>query len=140
MSTKPRFVDKRALFDDRKFNFGDVWIVTDEFVTMPQADHTGTRKRHNERWVVVTSNNEENFHPLCPIITVAPLSHQIQLLKKFDLMLKKENDSVNVDSLLQIKLMQPLLKKDLKEYKGAISEDRKIDLQVLIEDFFGLQD
>lgn len=140
MSTTPRYADKRALFDDRKFNFGDVWVLADEFVAIPQADNTNTRNKHAERWVVITSNNTENHHPLCPIVTISPLSHNVQHAKEFDLELLPSTDNVKNKSLLMIKLMQPILKKDLAVFKGAISDTKKIELQVLLEDFFGLAD
>ncbi|MBD7967780.1 hypothetical protein H9647_06880 [Paenibacillus sp. Sa2BVA9] len=133
-----RYAGKRALFDDRKFNFGDVWILSDELITIPQADGTNTRKLHSERWVVITSNNVENYHPLCPIVTVSPLSHVVELAKEFDLELLPNTDNVKDKSLLQIKLMQPILKKDLATCKGPISEIKKVELQVLLEDFLGL--
>lgn len=138
MSTAPRFPDRKALIDGRKFNFGDVWIVKDKHITMPQSDHIGKRKYHHKRAVVVISNNNENYHPLCPIVTVAPLSHQVELMKDFDLKLLKEEDNVETDCLLQLKLAQPILKKDLSEFKGTISEGKKVETQVLIEEFFGL--
>lgn len=136
----PRFANKRALFDDRKFNFGEVWLVDDNLINMPHVDHIGARRSHQDRWVVVISNNVENVHPLCPIVTVAPLSHRVELMKEHDLLLESSEDNVNCDCLLQIKLTQPVIKKDLRDCKGPISEDKKVELQVLLEDFYGLHD
>ncbi|MGG1618252.1 type II toxin-antitoxin system PemK/MazF family toxin [Paenibacillus sp. NRS-1781] len=138
MSATVRYANRRALFDDRKFNFGDIWLIDDEFVNTPPSDQIGKRKKHVDRWVAIVSNNDENFHPLCPIVTVAPLSHRVDLMQKNDLELFSDKDSVAQNCLAQLKIMQPILKKDLRDFKGPISDTKKIELQVMIEDFFGL--
>jgi len=132
--------NNRDFFDSREFNFGQVWKLDDSEIVIPQIDHLGTRTIHTERWVVVISNNSENYHPLCPIVTVAPLSTRSDLKKLHDLELSKANDNVKEDCLLQLKLAQPILKKELYELKGYISDDKKVELQVLLETFFGLID
>lgn len=132
------YLNKREFFDDREFTFGQVWKVKDLEVVIPQEDHLGTRTIHLERWVVVISNNPENYHPLCPIVTVAPLSSRTDLKKLHDLQLNKAEDNVEKDCLLQLKLAQPILKKELYDFQGDISDNRKIDLQVLLETYFGL--
>lgn len=134
----PNYNSRRELNDHRKFEFGSVWKVDDREIDIPQIDKLGTRKIHDERWVVVISNNNENYHPLCPIVTVAPLSHRVDLKKSFDLDLDPSKDNVVVPCLLQLKLSQPILKVDLYEEQGSISDDAKEELQVLLEDFYGL--
>lgn len=134
------YQSRRDFFDSREFNFGEVWLLDDSEIVIPQIDHLGIRTIHPERWVVVVSNNSENFHPLCPIVTVAPLSTRIDLKKLHDLELSEQNDNVKEDSILQLKLAQPILKKELNELKGEISDDKKVELQVLLETYFGLAD
>ena len=129
---------KSELRDEREFNFGSVWKVDDRDIGIPQADKLNSRTLHNERWVVVISNNTENHHPLCPIVTVAPLSHRVDLQRPFDLLLSKTNDNVKVNCLLQLKLSQPILKVDLFECQGEISLEKKEELMVSLEDFYGL--
>lgn len=126
--------------DSREFTFGSVWKVVDDEVVIPYEDRLGTRKLHAERWVVVISNNEENYHPLCPVVTVAPLSHRVELKRHNDLDLSSQGDSVKVDCLLQLKLSQPIIKKELYDFKGEISDPKKVELQVLLESFYGLTD
>jgi mRNA-degrading endonuclease toxin of MazEF toxin-antitoxin module len=129
---------RKDLIDERLFEFGSVWKVDDRHVSIPQVDRLDSRKMHKERWVVVVSNNNENFHPLCPIVTVAPLSHRVDLKRLYDLELSPEKDNVAIPCLLQLKLIQPILKVDLYEEQGHISEEAKEELQVLLEDFYGL--
>lgn len=135
---KTEYQSTSELRDEREFNFGSVWKVDDKEVGIPQIDKLNSRNFHEQRWVVVISNNRENYHPLCPIVTVAPLSRRTDLKKPFDLILSKDYDNVKVDCLLQLKLSQPILKVDLFEYQGDISLSKKEELMVLIEDFYGL--
>ncbi|WP_059105278.1 type II toxin-antitoxin system PemK/MazF family toxin [Shouchella shacheensis] len=136
--SRSRYADRRALFDRREFSFGSVWVIKDAEVSIPQADKIGKRWQHDERWVVVISNNIENYHPLCPIVTIAPLSPRTDLKKRYDLELHSSHDNVAVDCLGQLQLTQPVIKKDLTDYKGIISEDKLDELQILLEDYYGL--
>ncbi|GGH83472.1 hypothetical protein JOD43_002098 [Pullulanibacillus pueri] len=129
---------RKQLIDERQFVFGSVWKVDDRHISLPTADRTDSRKKHEDRWVVVVSNSSENHHPLCPVVSVAPLSHRTDLKRNFDLELFNKRDSVAVDCLLQLKLMQPILKVDLFECQNEISIDAKVELQVLLQEFFGL--
>ncbi|MBG9769418.1 type II toxin-antitoxin system PemK/MazF family toxin [Bacillus subtilis] len=134
-----KYQSREQLRDNRQFDFGSVWKIDDRDVSIPQTDKIpNSRFVHQERWVVVISNNNENYHPLCPIVTVAPLSHRTDLKRLFDLELLSSKDNVKVDCLLQLKLSQPILKVDLFDYQGDISDDAKEELQILIEDFYGL--
>ncbi|GAF24632.1 hypothetical protein JCM19047_4551 [Bacillus sp. JCM 19047] len=132
------FKNRKALNDKREFVFGSIWKLNDEEIAIPQADKLGNRVTHKERWVVVVSNNSENNHPLCPLVSIAPLSSQVHLKKQHDLDLFKSEDSVEKDCLLQLKLIQPILKKDLITLMGEICEDRKLELQVTLDSYFGL--
>jgi len=114
--------------------------VIDSEIVIPNEDHLGTRKVHVERWVVVVSNNSENYHPLCPVVTVAPLSTRTDLKRMHDLELFSNQDSVKKDCLLQLKLCQPILKKELYNLQGEICQEKKVELQVLLEIFYGLVD
>ena len=62
----------------------------------------------------------------------------VDLKRPFDLELYNLKDNVKTDCLLQLKLSQPILKADLYEYQGEISNDAKEELMVLLEDFYGL--
>ena len=133
-----KYQSREDLRDLREFNFGSVWKVDDRDISIPQVDKLSSRNTHQERWVVVISNNHENHHPLCPIVTIAPLSSRVDCRRKFDLLLNSATDNVKVDCLCQLKLSQPILKVDLFEHKGEISQEAKEELQILIEDFYGL--
>ena len=133
------YQSKRDLFDARNFSFGQVWKLDDNEIVIPGEDHLGTRVVHKERWVVVISNNSGNYHPLCPIVTVAPLSTRTDLKRLYDLELFSTNDNVKRDCLLQLTLSQPILKKELYDLQGEISDPKKVELQVLLDSYYGLE-
>lgn len=134
------YKNRRDFNDSREFDFGSVWLVDDREVSIPREDKLGGRNFHKERWVVVISNNSENYHPLCPTVTIAPLSHRVDLKRPNDLQLSSSEDNVAVDCLLQLKLSQPIIKRELYECKGDISDAKKVELQVLLEEYYGLVD
>ena len=129
------------MIDEREFHFGDIYKINDKLISLPRSDRIeGGRNYHPERWIVVISNNEENYHPLCPVVTVAPLSHRTDLKRPFDLELFKERDDVKYDCLLSLQAKQSILKVDLHEYKGSISYEKKEELLALIAMYYGLDE
>ena len=124
-----KYSKKAELIDDREFELGQIWLRKDELLTIPQADRIKNgRKMHEIRAVVITQNNEQNYNKMCPIITVAPLSHRIDLKRKYDVELSSANDNVDCDCIVQIPLCQPVLKIDLEEMKGIISTEKMAEI------------
>lgn len=135
-----KYISREQLIDRREFRFGEIYLLDDELINLPKTDRLGIRRLHDDRWVVVISNNDENMHPLAPTVTVAPLSHRVDLKREFDLEVFAESDSVEQDSLIMLKQMQPVCKVDLREYKGEISDNKKEQLLALLELYYGLED
>lgn len=124
-----QYNDRSQLIDDREFELGQIWTIKDELISIPQADRIdGARILHDKRSVVVVQNNEQNYNKMCPIITVAPLSSRIDLRRKYDILLTPEKDNVKVPCLVQLSLAQPVLKVDLDEMKGIISEESMAEI------------
>lgn len=141
MSSSVTYSSNKEFIDSRSFRFGDLFIVDDSLVSIPQSDRIpGCRTIHPERWVVVVSNNSENHHPLCPVVTVIPLSHRTDLKRLYDVELFCDKDNVKVNCLTQTKLMQPMLKKDLGKHKGTISPDKQAELYMAISNVFGFDE
>lgn len=135
-----KYTNRRELIDNREFIFGQIFLIDDEIINLPSSDRIDKRVTHHDRWVVVISNNDENIHPLAPTVTVAPLSHRIDLKMEFDLEIFKESDCVKVDSLIILKAMQPVCKVDLRDRQGEISDEKKEELIALIQFYFGLEE
>ncbi|WP_434510414.1 type II toxin-antitoxin system PemK/MazF family toxin [Desulfitobacterium sp. AusDCA] len=127
-----------SLIDTREFEFGQVWTVNDELVSIPDADRIDERILHNARIVLIVSNNSGNTDPLNPIVTVAPLSHRVDCIKFTDIELYAQRDNLKYDSIVRLRLAQPVLKADLIKCLGLISMDGKGEVLIGLEEYFGL--
>lgn len=131
-----------SLEDDRIFSPGDVWKIRDELISFPSADRVkGKRNVHPCRLVLITQNCEENSNKYFPIIRVAPLSTQIKHQQKFDILLDKGVDIFGTNSqkcMIELQLEQPILKKDLFEKVGYISDDKWNEVIALKTEIMGI--
>ena len=130
-STSDRTAKKytnEKLIDDRIFSIGDIWLIRDKFIAIPTADRVGFRDIHPSRCVIVIDNNSQNNNKMFPIITVAPLSHRVDCTRIFDIPVFPKEDQVRVDSIIQMSLSQPVVKRDLFKKVGEISEDKKDEI------------
>lgn len=140
MSELRSFSTKEDLFDEREFNFGQIWKVRDVAVTIPNADRVkGIRKKRAVRLVVVLSNNKNNFNPIMPTVTVCPLTTRVDLLRETDYKVKPDNENkLKEESKIQLALKQPILKVDLYQKPiGELSLQDKENLLISIEDYYG---
>jgi hypothetical protein len=127
------------LADNRTFEFGQIYLITDQLLSIPDADRVvDGRNIRTLRPIVIISNNGENTNPVCPTITVAPLSKRADLFRPNDLELFKKQDKVVIDCILRFSLAQPVLKKDIGDLKGKISKGKKQELITIIEEYYGL--
>lgn len=137
-----KYQNFEALEDDREFCFGDVWKVRDELISFPRADRVeGKRNIHFCRLVLITQNCDENNNKYSPIIQVAPLSTTVQFQGKFDILLHKNIDIFDTNaeqSMIELQLEQPMLKKDLFEKVGYISEEKMYEIIALKSELMGL--
>ena len=129
---------RSSFYDDREFEFGTIWTIPDEIVSIPDADRDGSRVEHRYRSVLIASNNQTNNDPLTPVISVILLSHRVDCLRYGDVELTQERDGVAVDSIVRVRLLQPVLKADLVKQVVRISNDASEEILLMIEEYFGL--
>ena len=138
MSIKPIYRNLDDIKDDRFFVFGDIWKVRDELINIPNADRViKGRKLHFTRCIIIVQNNEDNFDEDCYTISIAPISSRTDCERKNDVVLFKGEDGVRKDSIVMLDYIQPMLKKDLYQCVGKISEDRKYDIYANISEIYG---
>lgn len=95
-----KYGTKGYLYVSKPFIFGQVFWVNDILISIPDADRVAfERTIHDKRLVVVLGNNSQNTNRLCPIITIAPLSHRKDLKRKFDVILCPDKDRVKEESI-----------------------------------------
>lgn len=132
------------LKDSREFSFGEIWKLRDELITLLPTDRVaGQRKIYASRTVVVVQNCLENNDEETLIIEVAPLTTTTRFLQKFDVLLQPNEDGIKRDDvraecMAQIHLSQPMLKKDMYEKVGEISEEKKEEIAAIKLSLLGI--
>jgi mRNA-degrading endonuclease toxin of MazEF toxin-antitoxin module len=96
---------------------GNVVTVKDKEIKFPkQPDRTP----HERRFCVVLSNDF-----LCetsPILSVLPLSHQLEFRSSCDVIIKKTTENgLETDSYAIMEQIQPILRTRVLEWKGKLS-------------------
>lgn len=125
------------LKDSREFSLGEIWKLRDELLTLLPTDRmAGQRKIYPSRTVVVVQNCLENNDEETLIIEVAPLTTTTRFMKRFDVLLHPNEDGNKRDDvrevcMAQIHLSQPMLKKDMYEKVGEISEEKKDEIAAI---------
>lgn len=135
-----RTYSKRAdLKDSREFAYGEIWKLRDELIRLLPSDRLeGDRHIYPSRTVVIVQNCLENNDEESLIIEVAPLTTTIRYLQKFDVLLSPDKDGVIQDSMVQVQLSQPVLKKDLYEKVAEISSEKKEEIAAVKLNLLGI--
>ncbi|MEG6521159.1 type II toxin-antitoxin system PemK/MazF family toxin [Desulfotomaculum sp. 1211_IL3151] len=126
------------LYDIREFQVGEVYYIKDELIGIPNIDRTTIdRNIHLGRRVVIAHNSQLNTNPTWPLVHIAPLSHRVDLMRETDIEVTikpEDGNGVAVNSLIQLALVQPVLKVDLERRIGALSREKIAEMIALQED------
>ena len=108
---------------------GDVCIVKDESVVIPETPED-KRKYHPEgRLCVILSNRSMCADPTFPIVSIAPLTHRVDLKDSCDFPLNpSDQNRLRKVSLVMLGHIQPITKQDLIKKIGSLSEDEWNDM------------
>jgi|SRR5579872_4519799 len=102
---------------------GGVFVLRDKIINLPDGDLAGNRTKHEFRTVVVLSNQTICDSVSCPIVTVVPLSSNLDYGAETDLTItKSKENSLQYDSRLMFGYVQPVLKSDLEKHIGTLNE------------------
>jgi len=129
---------------DTEFAFGEIWKVRDELIRLLPNDRIeGKRNFHRCRTVIIAQNCLENNDEESLMIEIAPLSSTIEYLQKFDVLLFPDEEGIKKDGvkrkcMAQIQLSQPILKKDLFEKVGEISQEKKEEIAAIKLNLLGI--
>jgi mRNA-degrading endonuclease toxin of MazEF toxin-antitoxin module len=131
-----------AIYNTEKIvEFGEVYLVNDYLVSMPETDRTDRRTYHNNgRIILIIQNDETNYDPVeYPFIIIAPLTSKTKTKRAFDIELfVKDETVIDVDVLVKLRLMQPVLRSDLGECLGEISSEKLEEVVAAFNEMFGL--
>ena len=138
------YKDVQDLKDTREFAFGEIWKLRDELIRLLPSDRVvDKRKIHYSRTVLVVQNCLENNDEESLLIRVAPITTTIRFLQKFDVLLYPNEGDIKRDDVLrkcmaQIQLTQPILKKDMYEQVGEISNEKKEEVAAIKLELLGI--
>lgn len=118
-------------FDDRVFQYGEIYKVKDEHVVFPEEKYVN-RTKHPSRMVCVIHHCEANSDAQSWVINVAPISSQLGMKRDNDLEIApQEGNYINRKSLIRLGCAQPLLKIDLEGPVGKLSDEQLMQLTAL---------
>lgn len=108
---------KRAGITGREIKRGEVYLVRDELIVLPEERIPSRPERaiHERRPVLILQTDLDNSNPLYPIILIAPMSHRIDLQGETDYKLSAGQGGLEQDCIVHLGLVQPILKTDLGE-------------------------
>ena len=102
---------------------GGIYKLRDDVVRIPDGDLKGTRTKHEFRTVLVLSNQTIYNSIACPVVTIVPLSSVTDSSAETDhVILKTKENSLEHDSRLMFGYIQPVLKSDLEQQFGRLSD------------------
>lgn len=135
-----RYPFKECIIVNKIVEFGEVFLINDRLISIPDADRVrDERNLHPERRVVIVQN-DEGIYSSFPTLLVAPLSTRTDLKRKYDiLVLKDQEPAVTEDVLIHMNLIQPILRADLGDSTGILSEDKRDEILRVAQKLFGLE-
>lgn len=143
MYSEVKPLSREELIDERCFEIGEIYYINDSLINIPNIDRLkdGSRKIHEGRMVVIVHHNEQNYNKFCPVVAVAPLSSRIDLKRPFDLIVNKDDVDGNLkyDSIIQLQLIQPVLKVDLERCIGRLKEYKIEELIAMQLEMIGIE-
>ncbi len=107
---------RNAGINARNISRGEIYWVRDEIIVLPK-NRLPKQKRefHERRPVLILQTDIDNQDISYVMVLVAPLSSRTDLKDDKDIQLHKGQSSLDNDCLVQLGLIQPILKIDLAE-------------------------
>lgn len=128
---------RHAIFIRREVEFGEVYFVKDNLISIPDADRVVEgRTRHDSRRVLIAQNDETNYTNY-PVVLVAPLTTRTDTKRRFDIELRPPDEPVDKPALVRLKLLQPILRVDLGSCAGMLSREKQGEVMAALLSMFG---
>lgn len=126
-----RTVNKKYPFDNRVFEYGEIYNIKDEYVVFPESRYV-TRTKHDSRSVCIIHHCKANSEAKSWVINVAPITSNLSLKRDTDLeIIPQDGNYIDRKSLLRLGTAQPVLKIDLVGPVGRLTEDQMMELSAL---------
>jgi mRNA interferase MazF len=97
---------------------GVIARVVDRRLSFP---HNLLRRIHQSRFALILSNDRLCASKDIPLIVIAPMTHRLDIRSMTDVEVKKNAENgLETDSLVQLQLIQPLMKTDIVGKVGML--------------------
>src|SRR5579862_5220704 len=120
-------MDLRSALDNAgasrlSFSTGDVCLVEDDEVVIPEMPDNERKFHENGRFCVVLSSPDICRKITYPIVTIAPLTHRVDLKGIADFEIRKTStNGLQSDSLIMLGHVQPIRKTALFRKFGTLN-------------------
>ncbi len=128
--------DPTQWVDGRRFVQGQLFWATDKYVSENVKAAFGLEEK-SRRPVIILQGDATNGLARMPVILVAPLTASGQPFG-LDYALPAGSAGLKKDSVIQLSLIQPIPKKALEEYIGAVQEPHLEAIRERLARKFGL--
>jgi mRNA-degrading endonuclease toxin of MazEF toxin-antitoxin module len=101
---------------------GDVWLVEDADVVIPETKRENRKLHPNGRTCVILSNDTLCADPMYTIVVIAPTSHRVDLKDASDFpIFASGSNGLRQDTLIMLGHVQPVRKSSLFRKIGFLS-------------------
>lgn len=120
---------------------GDVCLVEDESVVMPQTLDEKRKFHPDGRTCIILTNSHLSQRATYPIVSIAPTSSRTDLKEEADFPLSANtHNGLRKDCLVMLGHIQPVRKSDLFKKIGELSDEEWDDLCAHLLWYFDLVD
>jgi mRNA-degrading endonuclease toxin of MazEF toxin-antitoxin module len=107
----------------------------------PEEKAGQPRNTHPTRYAILLSNKEICSSEKSPVVLMAPLSKNVHVRAESDLWVGKTDKNGFVwDSRAALSHVQPILKQEIEEHLGTLSEADLVDVKAKLVFIFDLSD
>jgi len=115
---------------------GGLYLVADSKLTLPPEEK---RQIHNERRpFLVLSGSQTNSDAQWPVVLGCPVSASTLYKTRFDVKLAAHEAGTIKKCWIRVPAVQPLLKTDLEDLTGTLTQDRLEEVQGRLLTYLGL--
>ena len=133
---------RRSGLTSRPITRGEIYWVQDDIIVFPtqRLPNEPERAMHKGRPVVVLQTDLDNSNPTYPTVLIAPISSQVQFKDDKDVKLTAGQGGLPQDSLVQLGLIQPILKIELGTLIGKLDPITISDIDAVAAANLGLSE
>jgi len=116
---------------------GDIFLAKDDAVNFPDGSKSS---KHEYRPVLILQCDEDCKNVTPSTVLVAPLSHKIKNIRKWEYLIPKGDAGLDKDSVVRLAHIQPVRKSDLLYKTGEVNLSHMQYIEQTILENLGLME